>query len=346
MFQQLKLLLFILCFILVLPFVTIVFTIFWIYRKLITFLYNIWNGAQSGTILTTQSSVMFDEHLINARIMQLNIMFNGNVDYQSFCQLFQEKVVEAINANGQLKYPELGQRAHLWCGYNFWTKEVKRFNITDHVKCYEAFDTKSCILRDNEFCENLILETFYKPLLDENSKYIILLVPDIHLGTDSEKRTLIIFQFPHYLADGYSIYKMIMQLVDEPKIKLYEPKFRPSKCLQYISCPFSVITKSAKKLIKVDNDSFWATLPRNFEIDTKNSNPFLRHFVVSKKISTIDARRLANFLNVSLTSVFLCTFQKGVQHYIEKYGLEVPDYWSTLYPIPSPSHATTLTNDM
>lgn len=362
----------ILAFIFIFPFLSIFFTIFYIYRKFVSFIFKIRNV---GRILSSHSSV---EYSINNKsdpiIVQVQFKFNGELDFQQFCNRFQTKVIDAKNSiNGKLVYPELRQYTQEFLGYVFWIDE-ENFDISDHIICYKDndSDSESVIRRDNEYCEKLALGTeIFLPA--NKSPWLILVVQGVQndksgcfatVETTDEKCTFIIFQIHHCLADGLSIFQLISKCADE-QVEIYQPK-EMSNCeiyLKYLYCPFNSIINSSKNKTGINTDEFWNSLFKEATAEETSSSlgnndtgiqlllekPLkTRHRILSKQIPIHAIKQLESSIdNSSFSSVMLCIFQNGIRTFFNKYKIEIPEQWKTLFTIPAPKHGTTgLTNHM
>ncbi|ODM94569.1 Cytochrome P450 4C1 [Orchesella cincta] len=135
------------------------------------------------------------------------------LDKNHLIKLFNERIVNLRNRNGDPVYIQLRQKIVRKFGYNFWFN-VTNFDLSEHIKYLNESDPEG-LIKDSEMID-LTLQLSKRPFNSERSPWEILIIPRFQHENDSEIKSALIFRFHHCLADGFSILQIVLRLGEQP----------------------------------------------------------------------------------------------------------------------------------
>lgn len=317
-------------FIIILPIVLLFLIILFLTRWIISKFYKF--RLTNSRILDYHSSVIYEERNPTATVY-VKLIVHGLFDFQAF----KDRIILCLNKrhdNGCLVYPELQQRVEILCGYPFWTDDLE-FNINNHIQIQSDINgntNETNCNGDNHISNSMQHEEFS----ESHSPWKIYLTPET-----TNKSTILVLKFAHYLADGESMFRFITDCADKPEaVKCYQPKSYGAKevWLNCIKTPLSFIISSIKQRKLIKKASILAngcSMRCKAPASAWNFKPF--NFSESNRCINVDKiKKISKTLNVSFTAVLLATIQFGITEFLSKQENICPDFVQAIIPFPAP----------
>lgn len=190
----------------------------------------------------------------------VNIVCDGNVEYDELLKAVNTKWIRASRENGQLRYPEFQQYIDCWMGYMFFKKD-KNFQLEDHIYLHKLNEDGTEDEAEN-YLRNLIEELVNKPFPLKKSPWEIHLVNNYkNSELDCEVgRPLNVFviRIHHGLGDGFALMHMIVEALFGNSLKNAQvAKLRPPRAStkQSINKALHIVTNAIMFPIKLFYDS-------------------------------------------------------------------------------------------
>jgi len=228
---------------------------------------------------------------------------DGQVELQAFKEILKARLIEKIDSDGNLIYPQTKQ--HLEAGFiNYYWMEDKDFNMSDHVYYIQQDPTKT----ESEL-QDLISQHLHSPfpVNPMRSPWEFALVP--HLSPSLIPKTIVVFRLKHAIADGSSLaYFLINQLADSSNqtgtmVKKFTQNQRAwlnFKAVWYL--PWTYV-----KIMFQPED-------KNVLHSTKLSG--IKKYVWSQPIDLDSVKRMKNKLDGTVNDVLIGCLSKSVCDYI------------------------------
>ena len=272
-------------------------------------------------------------------VMLLAVIASGEPNLDKLRNFFREYVLNYKNSKGQLPYEKFFCYIHTWLGYSFW-KRARSINLNYHIRYFEEFAQKSQVRKDE--LEVALGDYNWRPFPWKTPLWEILVVKNFvtssserdNGGDDSElpanyrfngrrgepSKFVLIFRWHHALADGYSVCKLIVNILggETPtEFMFQDPRDFDQqnvwKNLQDYALSLFRLGSDAFKLLALDFDrNVWRV-----EEDTMVSNC---HLVASNKLPYNLARTVSNKRGVSITTVLFTAVAGGIRNYFMEAG--------------------------
>jgi hypothetical protein len=276
----------------------------------------------------------------------IQTLFDGQIPYKEFCDVFRSRVLDAKLKCGKLRYPELRQYMVDWMGFVFF-RDIHDFKLEDYVNLHESDKNLNSKKGDlDQICQCLLTKPFDKT----KSPWEIVIVNGVINSASTSKETAIILRASHFLGDGYSWLKMLMVLLQNeyetrlnstPKYHLKpNPKDNYTACESYVNPRFWVaiwreLTNVAATAL--DSRSMWKVASR-FKAGKYSMGKFRKPIDVNmvKKVKELGKVRFSSVIYAAIAGA------------VRKMGLKrkdiLPPFVKCILPIPMPGHPDGLAN--
>jgi hypothetical protein len=307
------------------------------------------------SIVCTRDAVVGLDDVTKRSQCVLNTMltYRGEPDLEHIRNVFQQKVMDSMDKNGNKLYAKFTYYYESWMGYAFWKKE-NDFKLENHIRFCEETEE---LINENAINEESLMTILgpicTKPFKKEISPWEILIVrnfipasnkinpefkPNTEIGGDNEKRKFaLVLRIHHALADGFSVMKMVMNnLSDEPMTKFVTVPVKEKSILEMFMLYIGIIVLSPYYHVK----QFVLDVDKNFW-HLKESQLTGDLFTIrSEAISVEDLKQASKRLKVSSTAVLLTTFGGGIRNFMKSSGLDkiTPQLFRGLAPMPWKNH--------
>jgi hypothetical protein len=268
----------------------------------------------------------------------LPMVFDGELGIQEFRDAFRTRILEHKTACGKLPYAGFQQCLTDWMGFKFW-KEVKDFNIEDHIKVHPDVRTDEVVNEDDltKLCATLVTKSYDKT----RSPWEFLLVPNVQIPSEPGRlHTAIVFRFNHALCDGYSVLKLSILMFQIKVAPVVVPKQKSQKRSLSSSIMFALkfLHKLAEVILLSLDNSLWKIAE-----DKKTGNCNIQ---ASKILQCKYIKAVKNHQKVAFSSIIYATLTGAIRNISLKKEMKLPEKMPLLMPIPKPGHPGGLVNHL
>ena len=308
--------------------------------------------SELGKMLTAlSSSFVVDIHSVYEtpkNVILINTVLEGTVDIQRFRQSFAT-ILELKDAKGVPLYPELKQSIVSSLGFFFW-KNVQDFRVENHVKFYELNDKEnSDISADNSreavtlFSHNVIS----RPFQSGQSPWEFLVIPLSPPDAGKHGKTLVFLRSHHALADGYSLFQLVLKHADIKEAKQSKPNFtRPKptmaeslgRTLRAVAFPFLLPYDVISQFIRSYDVNRWHIPEKSMARDSCG--------IICENFPIQAIKDTKKVHGTSFAAVLLAGFAGGMRKTMMQQNITVPSSIHCLTPMPLPGHTEKLRNYM
>ncbi|CAG7826214.1 unnamed protein product [Allacma fusca] len=258
------------------------------------------------------------------------VTLEGAVPLERLRTLFQSRIMEVKDLNGNFVYDRFTWSWTFFLGYAFW-KRIN-FKLEDHFRSYDLTHELSlpnpCSEKD---VENVLGGLCAKPWSPERSQWEILIIKN-YLSLESDGNTSlntgIIIRANQLIMDGRNWVQLVRKVFDItsplPTFKNKKSgRSRFGKILLWFKLPFDYIEMSRE--LRIENQ-FAADLPFPPNLAVGLSN-----FVPDK-----DIHDLRSAFGVSHAVVVQSIVLGALQNLLEGAQIPVPEELTFVYPVPQP----------
>ena len=338
--QSLILLLTLIVCLIPLPVLFITVPLAFIHRKLVQLLAALFRPHDLCRIFTGKGAFFALENVYTRPKLTilLHFIFDGPVPIDKLRRKFQLKLVDEIDDQGNLTYPQLRQTWTQFLGFLFWKWDAN-FSVDNHVHLYDHTEAKLALSSPctEDDLKKVTGELLAKPFVKGISPWEAVVIPNYVAknNSDGREQTVIVFRIHHAMADGFSILKMTFKLFDLEKKarvpKVSFPKLSPYQhVMQTLLFPFKLPFDVAEMLVEAfDGPNAWhpwKKLSRNYEM------------FFSDCIQVDDVKKIKYKFNVAYNAVVYAVTTGGIRRLMEEVGQKVPESLSCFVPFPMPKH--------
>ena len=269
---------------------------------------------------------------------KLNILVyyvaEGTVTKTQFSSCFQQRVLNCTRNDGKLMYPELRQYRTTFLNY-FFLKDDPHFDLKNHIRDYDYGGSlalpQSC---DESDLQRVMGGLLAAPWKKGRSPWEILIVNN-YKEDGNKVRTAIVVRLHHSLADGYSILKITLRLMNSMESAIPQPNFERMSMLgtyaQIFTVPFKAIYYSAVSLIDgYDSKHAWHLT------DVKHSRQY--NSCIVKRIPVKMVKEIRRRYGVNYNAVLAAVACGAVRRVMNNAGQLVPKSMAVFTPLPLPNH--------
>ena len=292
-------------------------------------------------ILTTRSAVFAVDDLYNQPRAPLLVfmILEGDIDVPEAQLNLYKKLVEAKNPDGTFVRPELTQYISKWMGFYFWKKD-ESFDITNHAHVYDG-PMKSAYYTEERLYE-IVNNLVTKPFPKHRSPWEFILFEKCVDEAKGQQATGVCLLLHHSLADGFSILKLVGELITSKgrilPLQNYTPSTGFRRFMEVIAMSFMAPYETVKVLFDLYDSNEW-------HIPEKKLSRKMNGAVLDK-IPVDYIKEIKNLSGCSFTSVLLAAFSGGIRNFMLEQGVKVPKTIHCISPLPMVGHPDKMRNFM
>ena len=277
---------------------------------------------------------------VTTNVMLLAVIASGEPNLEKLRNFFREYILNYKTCKGVFPYEKFFCYIHTWLGYSFW-KRARSMNLNYHIRYFDEFAQKSSVRKDE--LEVALGDYNWRPFPWQTPLWEVLVVKNFvtteqHGGdeNDSERanrcrnfngtgnrespKFVIIFRWHHALADGYSVCKLIVNILggETPT----EFMFQDPRDFEQQNV-WSHLQDYAASLVRLGYDGLkllaW-DFDRNVWRVEEDTMVARCHLVASNKLPYNLARTVSNKRGVSITTVLFTALAGGIRNYFMEAG--------------------------
>ncbi|CAG7815108.1 unnamed protein product [Allacma fusca] len=307
-----------------------------------------------GKILTTISSsfvikIPFVYHHPKNTILVYGLL-EDHLDIPKFRDSFLQ-LLESKDLKGNPIYPEMKMYIKNYCGFFFW-KSVPDFSIENHVRIYDnslldALATEDLDLTElnSETVVRLAQNIIKRPFPVKQSPWEFLLyhnkIQENTPESDCVKKTMVAIRLHHSLADGYSLFNLVMKHAGA-NVEQAKPNFKRPRSLAYIIrtllLPFWMPYEMISQFFHCYDSNAWHLPEKTMARDNCG--------VVTATLSTQFVKNIKTMHQASFAGVVLTALAGGIRKTMILNQVKLPEQIHCLTPLPLPNHPDKLRNHM
>ncbi len=174
-----------------------------------------------GKAVTISGQVMAAEFLSPDKpprcSLVVNLIIDGQMPFEEFCEIIDERWIKATTEQGTLKYPELQQYLTYCMGFMFWKQDAK-FDLKNHIK-YHKINGDSDQDSERFFCQ-LVEQQVNSSYIEKQSPWELHYVHNYRNSTlyeemggnlNSSDLSFFVLRIHHGMVDGFSLMHLIME---------------------------------------------------------------------------------------------------------------------------------------
>ena len=282
-----------------------------------------------------------------ANICVLGIL-EGSLDVEHTLDLAQTRLLD-YQENGVFVYRKVKQSVAHFMGYPFYRTD-ENFDLKNHVRTYDYTEDGLALPNPDHVTQQHLEERLPSlvalPWKRNRSNWEILLFENYYKGgPDAEKHTAILVRMSHGLADGHSLHKLVLRLMqlEEPKFKFTNPLDKLDKSFMgkmrlYVGFPFKLFHDTAElSLDLLRANSGWACAGKKD----------LGVSAFSTAIPVDDIKAIKNKMGAGYMSVLLAAVSAALGRLVSatEKGRKTQKI-ACVMPLPKLHHPTELTNHL
>ena len=272
---------------------------------------------------------------------------DGQIQLEYFRRQFQQRIINCCDPHGNLKYRKLRQTWTQFCGFMFW-KWDKNFDLSNHIRMYDYTESEIAIPSPctEEDLRRIAGNLVSRPYVKGRSPWEILIIPD-YLYVDSEDGqvklgSVYTLRIHHALADGFSLFKLWVELFD-PGFKIPSANFpklsTPLKILRFFLHVFKFPYDLAKTVLLFRDDA------NSWHIVDKK---LTRRYAVlcSDRIPVSTIKAIKNKYGIGYNTAVYAITAGTISRIMKQTGQKVPKAMTCTIPYPLPNHPGGLVNHL
>jgi len=324
------------------PFLFILVTPIYIFRKIVFYIAPIVR-PDLGKMLTTRSTIFAADDIFtkpgNNAVVSGTISQNY-ISVKKIREEFRSRTLLAGTPKGLLKYPELQATLIYWLGFAFW-KPDPEFNLDDHIRLHPK-STTGAITSSKDGME-ILREIVNKPWAPGKCLWDMQILWNCKSESSDELKTMVIFKFHHSMSDAFSFIKMAtngaptneFNTVAKPgKVKISTLHKLLTCVFFFLKVPYDFI-----KFMLLNDQNEWH---KKENIDSE----YEMNGIFSEPVSVNFIKEIRKRHGVSFTVVLRAAFTAAIRDTMIRQGVKVPNRVHCLTPFPFPGHPNKLRNHL